>query len=120
MLSALVEKLKTYLSLHKKILATHLAPIAFGRVRAYFRLELLLILLICNSCWLFAQVRETAEDHFSRLMREGFGSDNAVRSAFRDLIQENRRLVGTLKQIDLDKVKRLTTPDSIADPDSAV
>jgi len=79
---------------------------------------------------LFAQQSETAEQYINRLIREATGAqpiqearspkqramDNSFRTQFRSLIQLNRDFVAAINKVDKEKLKKLMTAESLADP----
>jgi hypothetical protein len=79
---------------------------------------------------LSAQQSETAEHYLNRLIKEATGAqpvresrflsqrtvDNAFRNQFRTLIDQNRAFSGAVSKLDHEKIKKVMTPESLADP----
>lgn len=91
---------------------------------------LLVVVGLVSAMPFYAQQAETEEQYINRLIKEATGAqpvqesrfpkqrtiDNAFRTQFRNLIQQNREFFTAINKVDKEKLKKLMTPESFADP----
>jgi hypothetical protein len=105
-----------------------MATLVFIRWRRMVRTVAFLLVFVALT--LFAQRSETSEQYINRLTKEAAGSqpvqesrfprqramDNTFRSLLRTLIQQNRAFFAAASKVDREKIKKVMTPESFADP----
>ncbi|HEX7285849.1 MAG TPA: hypothetical protein VF532_06675 [Candidatus Angelobacter sp.] len=88
------------------------------------------VLLFFMTLASFGQHAETPEQYVNRLIREASGSqpvrqstyprqrafENAIRTQYRNMVQQNRDFMAAISKIDMEKIKKLLTAESLADP----
>ena len=91
---------------------------------------LFVIVGLVSAMPFYAQQAETEEQYINRLIKEATGAqpvqesrfpkqrtiDNAFRTQFRNLIQQNREFFIAINKVDKEKLKKLMTPESFANP----